>query len=256
MRFLTYVLTVLVVFGLDTAISTIAGDEKASGAAGSTPSAIYRTNVTLPVASRTGMPHDDAAVETDYEGQHDGEERLEAAQAVEAVEAVGRVEAFSGLNQDINHLAAEFWSHHGADDAITSIASHISESETIAAQKIVDEAADKRVSDQFENMQNEGGNRDYESMAASLLRTDFNELEREAEVKGLVKAVLNHRKDPDMTTHADSIHRELVYRFEDSYESALHDVWLEAGMTPKELAEMIFIQAHPEVANGHGHRLG
>ncbi|CAI5724380.1 unnamed protein product [Hyaloperonospora brassicae] len=63
---------------LETAGSTITGDEEANGAAGSTPSVLSRTNVTLPVTLRTGTSHDDAGIETDDEGQHDVEERTVA----------------------------------------------------------------------------------------------------------------------------------------------------------------------------------
>ncbi|CAI5728566.1 unnamed protein product [Hyaloperonospora brassicae] len=201
---------------LDTAGSTITGDEEANGAAGSTPSVLSRTNVTLPVTLRTGTSHDDAGIETDDEGQHDVEERTVA--SLQQVE-----EAAPAL---VDHVAALL----KTDDAILSPAS----------QKITKEkAVEDELRDLSETLQKEEGVWDYKIVAESLVSTESRGQELQAEVEGAVNALLKLRKDPGMKTHADRIHRELFFMYRERLDESLVKVYLNARVTPEEFLEMM-----------------
>ncbi|CAI5716734.1 unnamed protein product [Hyaloperonospora brassicae] len=267
MRLLTYVLTVLVVFVAETAGSTITADKEANDAARSTLPALSRTNRTLPVVLRTGTSHDDAAVETDDEGQHDGEERTGMMpQTFEEVPAM------------IHHFAT----FYEKENAVASLASHMSNSEVVAKREITNDKAflkklgvsktkktkkeikkeikremkkemkkkmkkemRKNMKKMIEEMKvktkkTEGQPWNPRSVAESLISTTSNEKERRVQVELAVKKLLKRRSNPDMTRYADDVHRELVDMYGRQYGESLVKVYLKAKVTPNQFVDMMW----------------
>ena len=227
MRVLTYVLSVLVVFIADTAGSTITVDEESSGAAPTTPSDISHTNVTLPIASRSGKSHDDAGIETDGEGQHDGEERVGTAlqQAAESAPAL------------TGHVAALSKRVTNFDDILY----RMSEGGSAAARKItIEKAVVKKLRDKVKTMQKEGGAWEYKSLAASLVSTESRGQKLQVEVEGAIETLLKLRTHPGMKSHADRIHRELFFMYGKILGESLAKFYSKAKLTPNQFVDVMW----------------
>ncbi|CAI5724376.1 unnamed protein product [Hyaloperonospora brassicae] len=222
---------------LETAGSTITGDEEANGAAGSTPSVLSRTNVTLPVTLRTGTSHDDAGIETDDEGQHDVEERVGTAlqQAAESASA------------SIGHVAGLFKRATKFDD----MNSRMSKGKTVAARKNTIEDADmKKLRDQVKTMQKEGSVWDYKSLAASLVSTESHGQKLKVEVEGAIETLLKLRIHPGMKSHADRIHRELFSMYGKTLGESLSKFYSKANLTPNEFVDIMWGTKELYLTNG------
>ncbi|CAI5728570.1 unnamed protein product [Hyaloperonospora brassicae] len=213
-------------FVADTAGATISVDEEANGAAGSTPSDFSRTNVTLPIASMSERSNDDAGIETDSEGQHDGEERVGMAlqQAAESAPAL------------TGYVAALFKRVTNFDD----IFSRMSESGTVAARKITKEEAIEKLRDRFKTMQKEEGALDYKSLAESLVSTKTRGQRPQVEVEGAIETLLNLRTHPGMKSHVDRIHRELFSMYGETLGESLTKFYSKANVTPNQFVDIMW----------------